>query len=187
MPFHDSATDETKMTEFFQYAALPLYKYAMLLLEDHDLAQDAVQNTFTALVRYYDQVRDFEQERLLRYAKRILEHECGFVGKQQDSLVLTQDLAVEDPQAEEPFIDFVERKVTREEVRRCIRKMMPRYRKVLHMRYFENRSNEELAAELNLPVNSTRTVLTRARMQLKKIYQEEILDREEKTARGAKK
>ena len=174
MPFRDCATDEEQLTCFFQHAALPLYKYALHLTRSVSLAEDAVQATFTQLVQYYDRVRGFDEGRLLAYAKKVLAHQCGLLIKRQNMVVLLEEVS---PRAapQEPVVDFVERQATRAELLHCIERLKPRYRRILHMKYFENLSSEQIGRELGLPANQARVLLTRARGELKRIYQQEIL------------
>ena len=178
MPFHDRDQDEALMTQFFSYAALPLYKYALKLLGDPTLAEDAVQTTFTQLLQYFDNIRNFSNERFLGYARKVLLHQCAAIAKQQDKYATTEDLDQNQPDPTEPVIDFVERRATREELRLCIEKLSPRYRLVLYLKYFENRSGEEIGTIMGLKPSNVRTLLTRARTQLKQIYQQEILGEE---------
>ena len=172
MPFRDCAADEEHLTCFFQHAALPLYKYALHLTRSVSLAEDAVQATFTQLVQYYDRVRGFDEGRLLAYAKKVLVHQCGLLIK--NMVVLLEEVS---PRAapQEPVVDFVERQATRAELLYCIERLKPRYRRILHMKYFENLSSEQIGRELGLPANQARVLLTRARGELKRIYQREIL------------
>ena len=142
MPFHDHDHDEELMTQFFSYAALPLYKYALKLLGNPTYAEDAVQATFMQL---------------------------------QDKFPATEDLGKNEPDPAEPIVDFVERRATREEIRLCIEKLSPRYRFILYLKYFENRSCDEVGAIMGLKESNVRTLLTRARAQLKLIYMRDIL------------
>ena len=60
-------------------------------------------------------------------------------------------------------VDFVERELTREELRSCIRELPPRYREVLRLKYFENCTSEQIGRAMGLPANQVRVLLTRAR------------------------
>lgn len=178
MPFHDREQDEELMAQFFSYAALPLYKYAMKLLGNPTWAEDAVQATFTQLIQYFDHIRSFDNNRFLGYARRVLLHQCAAIAKQQDKFPPTEDVGQNEPDPSEPVIDFVERRATREEIRRCIEKLSPRYRMILYLKYFENRSGEEICSIMGLKDSNARTLLTRARAQLKQIYLHEILGKD---------
>lgn len=175
MPFHDRDQDEALMTQFFNYAALPLYKYALKLLGNPTWAEDAVQATFMQLLQYFDSIRTFPNERFLGYARKVLLHQCASIAKQQDKFSASEDLGENEPDTAEPIIDFVERRATREEIRLCIEKLSPRYRFILYLKYFENKSCDEISSFMGLKESNVRTLLTRARAQLKRIYIRDIL------------
>lgn len=185
MPFHDRERDEELMAQFFNYAALPLYKYALKLLGTPTWAEDAVQATFTQLIQYFDHIRTFDNDRFLAYARKVLLHQCAAIAKQQDRFAATENVGQNEPDHSEPIIDFVERQATREEIRLCIKKLSPRYRMILYLKYFENRSNEEICSLMGLKESNARTLLTRARAQLKQIYSKDILDKNPNTAATA--
>ena len=175
MPFHDRDHDEELMTQFFSYAALPLYKYALKLLGNPTYAENAVQATFMQLLQYFDNIRTFSNERFLGYARKVLLHQCAAIAKHQDKFPATEDLGQNEPDSTEPIVDFIERRATREEIRLCIEKLSPRYRFILYLKYFENRSCDEISTIMGLKESNVRTLLTRARAQLKQIYMRDIL------------
>ena len=175
MSFRDWKQDEELMINFFNYAALPLYKYAVKLLEDPSLAEDAVQATFSQLLHYFDKVRTFSNERFLGYARKVLLHQCVAIAKQQGRLCFDEILDQTEPDSEEYIVDIVERKASREEIRCCIKKLSPRYRFIIYLKYFENRSSHEISEIMGVQESNVRTLLTRARTQLKQIYSREIL------------
>lgn len=175
MPFRDWKQDEELMTQFFNYAALPLYKYALKLLGDSSLAEDAVQATFTQLLQYFDKIRTFSNERFLGYSRKVLLHQCATITKDQGKFFSDENLEQSKADPEELIVDFVERRATLEEIRCCIKKLFPRYRFVIYLKYFENRSSHEIGEIMGLQESNVRTLLTRARTQLKQIYSQEIL------------
>lgn len=186
MPFRDWKQDEELMTQFFNYAALPLYKYALKLLGDPPLAEDAVQATFTQLLQYFDRIRSFSNERFLGYARRVLLHQCATIAKQQGKFYSDETLEQNEPDPDEPIVDFVERRATREEIRLCIEKLSPRYRFVIYLKYFENCSSHEIGDIMGLQESNVRALLTRARTQLKHIYSQEIFSHKGTSANSDK-
>ena len=55
-----------------------------------------------------------------------------------------------------------------EEVQKLLRKLPSKERDVVRLSYLEGRSYEEIATELNIPVNSIGPILSRARNRLRK-------------------
>lgn len=187
MSFHDDPSDEVYMTHYFEFAALYLYKYALKLLQDQRMAEDAVQGTFAEMIRYFDRIRGFTDQQFLAYAKRELEHQCAKLLRHQKMTVVTDDFPEWSNPSEEPVIDFVERKATQQELHQCLRKMSPHYRQVLHLYYFENQTSEQIGQFMHLSPGYARMLLTRARTQLKQIYQKEILDKTSNNKRKSEK
>jgi RNA polymerase sigma-70 factor (ECF subfamily) len=56
---------------------------------------------------------------------------------------------------------------TLEEVARLLRKLPSRERNVVRLHYLEGRSYEEIATELNIPINSIGPILSRARKKMR--------------------
>ncbi len=54
-------------------------------------------------------------------------------------------------------------------LRNVVRKLKPRYRALVELRYFEERSYEEIAKELDLPLGTVKAQLFRAREKLYKL------------------
>ena len=178
MPFRDYPTDEAEMERFFRFAAIHLYKYAWHLLKDPVQAEDVVQSTYAAMIQYFDKIRGFDNKRFLAYAKKEIGHQCGLLHKKQERIVLEEDLPSGGDVPQAAVVDFVERELTREELRSCIRELPPRYREVLRLKYFENCTSEQIGRAMGLPANQVRVLLTRARTRLKQIYQRRIRGKE---------
>ncbi len=73
--------------------------------------------------------------------------------------------------------DVFER-LSKSELQRCVRaaieKLPPLYRTVLVLRYSEDLSYEEIAEALNLPLNTVRTHLRRAKAKLRELLSREL-------------
>lgn len=61
----------------------------------------------------------------------------------------------------------IERK---EKVRDLLKKLRPQYYKIIVLRYIEEKSYEEIASELNLPMGTVKAKLFRAKRQMAKIF-----------------
>ena len=55
---------------------------------------------------------------------------------------------------------------TRDRLESFILRMPPRYRRLIELRFFREFSDEEIAAELGLPMGTVKTQIHRAREQL---------------------
>ena len=62
-----------------------------------------------------------------------------------------------------------------------VRKLKPRYRTLVELRYFREFSYEEIATELNLPLGTVKAQLFRAREMLFKLIENTEMGREDKS------
>jgi RNA polymerase sigma-70 factor (ECF subfamily) len=69
------------------------------------------------------------------------------------------------PNPEERLFD----KEKSSEIRRLVNTLKPRYRKLIELRYFEELSYNEIAAQLDLPIGSVKAMLFRARYMLQAV------------------
>jgi RNA polymerase sigma-70 factor (ECF subfamily) len=95
-------------------------------------------------------------------ARRICVHELARRAAARD--VQPPTTAPEPEADEEPRGGGLER---HEEVERLLSRLPGREREVVRLHYIEGRSYEEIATELNIPVNSIGPILTRARKKLR--------------------
>jgi len=65
--------------------------------------------------------------------------------------------------------DRLSEKEDRQWIRQALRKLKPKYREVIVLYYFEEKSYEEIAQALNTSTNSVGTLLRRGRLQLQKM------------------
>ena len=75
-------------------------------------------------------------------------------------------------QDKEENIDFIDAILTRDEIKRCINQLNPKYKIIVYLRYFENKTSTQIGQILNIPDNHVRTILSRARNELKRKYKE---------------
>lgn len=169
--FNDIITDAEDLERFYRTHCKSLEKYAYSIVKNQLLAEEAVQNSLLKIINYYDNVRDFEEDRLLKYMIRVIFHECCRLlrkkGQEQHlPLPEAEDLpAVEESEAIDHILD-------REAMRSAIAKLEPVYRTAIVMKYYDNASNAMIAAALDVKPDSVRMILSRARAKLKAIYSE---------------
>lgn len=88
---------------------------------------------------------------------RALSLDSGFRNEDGDSM----EIAVTDDQPDP--IEALERQERLKIMRDVVTRLKPRYRQLIELRYFEEYSYEEIAAELNLPLGTVKAQLFRAR------------------------
>jgi RNA polymerase sigma-70 factor (ECF subfamily) len=154
----------------------PLFAYALKLLGDRGHAEDAVQE---ALVRAWDQLgalRDPESFRPWIYA--ILEN-AAFGGERHRERRKAFSLFDDEAVAEgEPALEIDSAPVEPGEeipvapvvavVRESLRKLSGIHRQVLDLHYLQGRSTREVGEALDIPFNTARVRLFRARGALRR-------------------
>ncbi len=129
----------------------------------HDLAQEA-------FIRAFRRLETFQSgRRFAPWMYRIAVNLC--LDYRQDRHVTTSlsdiDVPVQEPSPEAQAMQHEVQK----QVQRAIMALPPKYRAVIVLRHMEDLSYEEIAAALDLPVNTVRTHLFRAREALRKALQ----------------
>jgi len=134
-----------------------LYRYAVLLLADPVVAEDAVHQVFTAILR---QPPRFDDE--ARYLRRAVRNECysQLRRRQRQSEAFSGVLV-------EPVVESVapEERIALE---RAIRDLSPEQREVIYWHVFEGLTFQEIADAADESIN---TVAARYRYALAKLRQ----------------
>nr|WP_262899799.1 sigma-70 family RNA polymerase sigma factor [Robertkochia marina] len=147
-----------------------VYSFQLLRTKDENEAEDITIRTFT---RAFDKIDSFDESYefktwLITISKNI---HIDLLRKQKSrALHQTQheeesglyDLADDTPTAEDQLIKEQNLASLLED----IKKLKPHYQKVINLRYFQERSYQEIANELNEPLNSIKVKLLRARKLL---------------------
>jgi len=144
-----------------QHAAA-VYGYALRLTGNHADAEDIAQQTFLTLVRKHHQVRAEETMRgwllavarsaFLRTKRKVTPTPASNLPAPLEELV-----AAKEPPAT----------IDRDQLGAAIAALAPEYRLPLLMFYFEELSYREIAAQLELPIGTVMSRLSRAKQKLR--------------------
>jgi len=150
-----------------------VYNIAYRLVGERQDALDAAQETF---VRAYNALHTFDQQRpfgpwISRIATNV--SLAGAARRRLPTLPLTR-LLLGDDEGELPLPDPAEgpegaylAAERQAQLRRAILALPPHYRAVIELRHFQERSYEEMAATLDLPLSDVKSHLFRARRLLR--------------------
>lgn len=148
-----------------------LFAYLYRLIGDKDEAEDLLQNVF---IKAYRNINSYDTNRKFSsWIYRIAHNEAVNHIKRKslkrfislENIVSTKDKlesASEEDNAEEKWI----KKETNQEVDEAIKKLPFKYRQVLVLRYFSDKSYEEISEILGKPVNTVGTLIKRAKDKL---------------------
>jgi RNA polymerase sigma-70 factor (ECF subfamily) len=140
-----------------------LYAYAFSLLGNHDQAQDVVQETNVVLWRRAGEFTPGTN--FIAFAFRIAHFQTLSLRQRvhREKLLFDDQLLAEIAERIQQDVDDEERQRTLE---KCIEKLNPQHRDLLHLRYSEGNSVEAVAEKLNKTIGSVAMVLHRIRMSL---------------------
>jgi RNA polymerase sigma-70 factor (ECF subfamily) len=154
-----------------------LFSYIYRLVGNKEEAEDILQNVF---VKAYRNIRTFDIERKFSsWIYRIAHNEAiNFLKKKNkkkfiswEDIVTSKD-KIETKSEERSPIDVWIRKESAIEVKKAMERLPEKYRKVLMLRYFSEKSYEEIGKTLKSPVNTVGTLINRAKKKLMAIINE---------------
>ncbi|MBI5619604.1 sigma-70 family RNA polymerase sigma factor [Candidatus Gottesmanbacteria bacterium] len=142
-----------------------LFAFVYRIVRDEPAAQEVVQDAFISLYKTIDRVDT--RKKFSSYLYSIARNTAISSLRARKPAVSIDESAVSvDEVAMEERLASQEQ---REGVRRAIAKLEKKYRRVITLYYFGDLSYEEIGETLNLPINTVRTHLARAKQKLRDI------------------
>jgi len=144
-----------------------LYAFVMRIVHKEAVASDIVQNT---LVKVYEIIDRIDvRKKFSTFVFEIAKNSAISELRRQKHDVPLEEIV--DVAEEESFVEELYRLDLHDQVRKSIESLIPKYRTVVTLYYFRDLSYEEIGNKLNIPINTVRTHLKRAKAQLKKLLQ----------------
>lgn len=149
-----------------------LVRLAFSYVKDAEVAKDLVQNTFIKCYKNIDSFRFDAQIKTWLY--RITINECkDYLKSWNYKMVQVKSFINETaksilPSTEKKVID----KYNNEEIKDTIYSLPKVYREVVYLYYYDSLSTEEIANVLDIPVNTVKTRLRRAKQRLESMLKE---------------
>lgn len=148
-----------------------LFSYLYRLVHHRDEAEDLLQNVF---IKVYKHSHDFDSQRKFSsWVYRIAHNEAvNFLKRRAkkifiywEDIVLTKDKMEAERGGESASDPWLVKEI-KKEVRESIEKLPPKYKDILVMRYFQEKSYREISKILKKPVNTVGTLINRAKRNL---------------------
>lgn len=139
-----------------------LYATAVLILRDHALAEDAVQETIVRAWRGLPSLRD--PERFDAWLRRLLMNVCRDESRRQRARVAEIPLL---PFHEPAIGDPSEALVDHEALERAFRRLSDEHRTVVVLHYYDGLSQREVADATGLPLGTVKSRLFHATRALR--------------------
>lgn len=163
--------DRQALVEIYEHYSPEIYRYAYRQLDDADLAEDCVADTFHRFMLAIRSGTNFENMRAYLY--RIAHNWITDHYREQPQLPsFLNDEAHSSP--EDNPSQLVAQKMDRQRVRAAILRLSPEQRQVIELRFMENWSHYEVAETLGKSVEATRALQYRAVEALRQILSESI-------------
>ncbi|WP_285399043.1 sigma-70 family RNA polymerase sigma factor [Lysinibacillus sp. fls2-241-R2A-57] len=153
-----------------------LVRLAFSYVKDTEIAKDVVQNTFIKCYKNLDSFRFDAQIKTWLY--RITINECkDYLKSWNYKMVQVKSFINETaksilPSTEKTVID----KYNKAEIKDTIFSLPKVYREVVYLYYYDSLKTEEIAEVLDIPVNTVKTRLRRAKQRLEPMIKEEELN-----------
>lgn len=168
------------MTRLYLRFHKPMLSRAQAMVKDEGFAEEIVQDTFLNLVKNVNYVMNIDRPKIPYYLMaavrntavsscRKLKRSGAQISFSLDDEAAADTVADTSPQPDEIYIHAE----LCSEVAESIAMLSDRDRLLLEAKYLLEESDEEIAAELGISVNSVRSVLCRARKRAYKLLQKE--------------
>jgi len=161
--------DKQALAEIYERYSPDIFRYAYRLLDDNELAEDCVADTFHRFLIAIRGGTSFENVRAYLYRTAhnwITDH----YRRRPPSNVLFEDESHVDPEGNPS--DLVAQDLDHQRVRAALLRLSPEQRQVIELRYLENLPHFEVAAVLGKTVEATRALQYRAMEALRQILAE---------------
>lgn len=142
-----------------------LSSFVMRFLHDEPLAADVVQESLFKVYQVIDSIDT--TKKFSTFVFEIAKNNAISLLRKQKKNISLEDAA--DFADDESFIEQYLLADLADSVRTAVHKLPKKYRDVITLYYFDDLSYEEVSKTLQLPINTVRTHLKRAKDQLKKI------------------
>jgi len=163
--------DEQALTEVYDRYSPELYRYAVRLLDDRDLAEECVAETFSRLLmalKHGKGPRQYIRAYLYRVAHNWI---TDSYRRQPPPTVQLNTQWQADPDID-PQVAVV-KNMEQQEVRSALFKLTPEQRQVMTLKYIEGWRNKEIAQAMGKPVGAVKSLQHRALNSLRRILVKE--------------
>ena len=159
--------NQQALVEIYDLYSPALYQYAVRLLNNPDLAEDCVAETFSRLLTAFRN-NGGPQTNLRAYLYRVAHNWIT----DQYRIQIPQQTVDEIDQKADPGLTtsrIVDERLEREKVHRAIHWLTPDQRQVVSLKYFEGWTNAEIAKSINKSVGAVKSLQHRALQSLKEM------------------
>jgi RNA polymerase sigma factor (sigma-70 family) len=161
--------DKDSIVKLLKSIENSVYKTAYYILGNEQDAMDASQE---ALIRVYTKIGTYQEKaKFNTWVQRIVTNVCiDKIRKKKETISIEQDeVLLQDKQNVESEVEKAGEAL---EIRKAIGKLPAQHRSVVILRYLNDLSYNEIAEAMDLPLNTVKSYLFRARHQLQGLLKE---------------
>jgi len=153
-----------EITRLVEQYGNDVLRTAYVILKSRELAEDAYQETFLRVCRYYDSYRKECSEKtwVTGIAVNVCRDYLRSAWKRK--VTVTDDFSVHT--SESNTEDVIEEKGEKEELLRSIMKLPDKYREIIHLFYYQDLDIKEISRILKIPGGTVKSRLFKARALL---------------------
>jgi len=158
--------DHEAMVELLRSIEHAVYRSAFYILGNE---QDALDATQEALIRIYKKIDTYQEKaKFSTWVQRIVSNICmdKFRAAKETVSIEEHDMVFADKQSVE---DEILASSMASDIQQAITQLPEQYRAVIALRYLQDMSYQEIADALQLPLNTVKSYLFRARQQLQEL------------------
>lgn len=146
----------------------PMYRTAYYMLGNE---QDALDVTQEALMKVYQNIGHFKREaKVTTWAQRIVHNvSIDYMRKRKSAISIDQHEHVLNESGRNDVEEQMEQKMVSEDIQEAVGKLPEHFRQVVVLRFIHDYSYQEIVEAMDLPLNTIKSHLFRARQQLKKL------------------
>lgn len=166
----DTHEEKNKFEELYKEYKSTMYNFAMAILKDSYMAEDAVHNAFLKVIKNLDKINKVKCNETRNFLAILVRNSSIDIYNQNKKIVPIDELDETDTI---DLPDLIEKRLERERVFEIISNMDEKYSDILMLKFFYNCSNEEVSQQLNINPEHVSIRLFRAKAKLKKLIMEE--------------
>lgn len=161
--------DREGLACLYQLYSEDLYRYGYSICRDHEQVEESIHDFFVFLWEYKDKLGNIDNPKSYLFIsfKRRLVKQLG-KNKNADQLTEKHDTLLSEEDAESKIVAFENQEEYNQKLKAALEKLSAREREVIHLKYFEQYKNEEIAEMLEINHQSMRNLLYRAIQNLRK-------------------
>lgn len=166
----DTHEEKNKFEELYKEYKSTMYNFAMAILKDSYMAEDAVHNAFLKVIKNLDKINKVKCNETRNFLVILVRNSSIDIYNQNKKIVPIDELDETDTI---DLPDLIEKRLERERVFEIISNMDEKYSDILMLKFFYNCSNEEVSQQLNINPEHVSIRLFRAKAKIKKLIMEE--------------